>query len=146
MKSTLNSRARVPPISPTISRNGQQAVKFVSQASLVIQWLGTHMSMHGTWVGSLVWKDPKCIGAIKPSSHNYRAQTLQLLKPVCLEPVLCNKRSHHSEKPAQLNEKQLLSATRESLRTVTKTQSSQKFMNKINYFLKRFLSLLLQQK
>ena len=28
----------------------------------------------------------------------------QLLKPVRLEPVLCNKRSHHNEKPAHRNE------------------------------------------
>ena len=29
---------------------------------------------------------------------------LQLLKPACLEPVLCNKRSHCDEKPARSNE------------------------------------------
>ena len=33
-----------------------------------------------------------------------RACDPQLLKPVCLEPVLCNKRSHHNEKPAHSNE------------------------------------------
>ena len=32
------------------------------------------------------------------------AQVLQLLKPVRLEPVLHNKRSHRNEKPAYRNE------------------------------------------
>ena len=31
------------------------------------------------------------------TSRSNQAHVLQLLKPVCLEPVLCNKRSHHSE-------------------------------------------------
>ena len=34
---------------------------------------------------------------------NY-ARVPQLLKPTHLEPVLCNKRSHHNEKPAHRNE------------------------------------------
>ena len=33
-----------------------------------------------------------------------RAREPQLLKPSCLEPVLCNKRSHDNEKPAHHNE------------------------------------------
>ena len=36
----------------------------------------------------------------EPVSHNYWARVPQLLKPVRLEPVLLNKRSHHNEKPA----------------------------------------------
>ena len=56
-------------------------------------------------------EDPTCHGAtqpmrdnywacaLEPMSHNYWACVPQLLKPVCLEPVLCNKRSHHNEKP-----------------------------------------------
>ena len=56
-----------------------------------------------------------------------RALKLQLLKPVRLEPVLCNKRSHCNEKPAHRNEeKPPLAATRESQRTAKKTQCSQK--------------------
>ena len=35
----------------------------------------------------------------EPTHCYYWAHVLQLLKPVCLEPVLCNKRSHCSEKP-----------------------------------------------
>ncbi|KAJ8790827.1 hypothetical protein J1605_020921 [Eschrichtius robustus] len=41
----------------------------------------------------------------KPASHNYsRACELQLLKPMRLEPVLHNKKSHDNEKPAHRNE------------------------------------------
>ena len=42
----------------------------------------------------------------------------KLLTPTCLEPALCNKRSHHGEQPAHCNEQQqqlLLTATRDSL-------------------------------
>ena len=56
-----------------------------------------------------------------------RAHEPQLLKPVRLEPMLWHKRSHRNEKPAHCNEEQpLLAATRESPRTATKTQLSQK--------------------
>ena len=66
------------------------------------------------------------------------AREPQLLKPACLEPVLRNKRSHSSEKPAHHNEEQPpLAATRESLHAATKTQRSQKWINKINLFKKR---------
>ena len=33
-----------------------------------------------------------------------RAREPQLLKPMCLEPVLCNERSHRKEKPEHRNE------------------------------------------
>ena len=64
--------------------------------------------MQGTRVRALVWEDPTCHGAAKPGSHNYWAcalepvshnywaRMLQLLKPVHLEPMLCNK-----DKPLQ---------------------------------------------
>ena len=56
-----------------------------------------------------------------------RAREPQLLKPVCLEPVLCNKRSHRNEKPVHRNEEEpLLTATRGSLRAATKTQHHQR--------------------
>ena len=72
--------------------------------------------MQGTRVRSLVREDPTCRGATKPvrhnywacalepASHNYWAHVPQLLKPTHLEPMLCNKRSHHNEKPAHRNE------------------------------------------
>ena len=50
----------------------------------------------------------------------------QLLKPVHLEPMLRNKRSHCNEKPEHHSEERPpLTATRESLRAATKTQRSQ---------------------
>ena len=39
--------------------------------SLVVQWLRICLTMQGTWVQSLVWKDPKCHRAKKPMPHNY---------------------------------------------------------------------------
>ena len=35
--------------------------------------------------------------------HSNQARVLQVLKPMCLEPMLCTKRSHHNEKPVQHN-------------------------------------------
>ena len=41
--------------------------------------------------------------ALEPVSHNYWACMPQLLKPMHLEPVLHNKRSHRGEKPVHHN-------------------------------------------
>ena len=84
--------------------------------------------MQGIRVRALVQEDPTCRGATKPVRHNYWASALepashnywacalepaihkywvrmpQLLKPMRLEPLLHNKRSHHNEKPAHRNE------------------------------------------
>ena len=102
--------------------------KHLPWASLVAQWLRIHLPVQGTRVRALVWEDPTGRGATKPvhhnywaraleptgrnywacalepTSHNYWARVPQLLKPVHLEPLLCNKRSHHNEKPAHRNE------------------------------------------
>ena len=84
--------------------------------SLVAQWLRIHLLVQGTWVWALVREDPTRRGATKPVchnywacalepvSHNYWARVPQLLKPVRVEPVLCNKRSHCNEKPTDGNE------------------------------------------
>ena len=42
--------------------------------------------------------------ALEPANHNYWAHVSQLLKPMYLEPMLHNKRSHRNEKPAHSNE------------------------------------------
>ena len=97
------------------------------RASLVAQWLTICLPMQGTQVWALVQEDPSCRGvaepvhhnnwacALEPASHNYWAHAPQLLKPVRLEPMLHNKRSHCNEKPVHRNEEQpLLAATRES--------------------------------
>ena len=88
----------------------------VAGTSLVVQWLGICLPTQGKRVRALVQEDPTCSGATKPvrhnhwacalepTSHNYGARVSQLLKPACLEPVLCNKRSHRSEKPAHNKE------------------------------------------
>ena len=68
--------------------------------SLVVQWSGVHLTMQWTQVQSLDWEDPRCCGATKPMGHSYWAQALQVLKPEHLEPVLCNKRSLHTEEPS----------------------------------------------
>ena len=41
------------------------------RASLVAQWLRTHLPMQGTLVRALVREDPPCRGAAKPVRHNY---------------------------------------------------------------------------
>ena len=83
----------------------------VLRASLVAQWLRVRLPMQGTRVQSLVREDPTCCRATKPvcpndwacalepASHKYWARVLQLLSPAPLEPMLCSKRSHRSEKP-----------------------------------------------
>ena len=74
--------------------------------------------MQGTRVQALVQEGPTCRGATKPVrhnywacapepvSHNYWARVPQLLKPMRLEPMLHNKRSHLNEKPAHRNKEQ----------------------------------------
>ena len=113
--------------------------KAVVGASLVAQWLRICLPMQWTRVRALVWEDPTYHGATKPvhhnywacalepASHNYWARVPQLLKPMHLEPVLRNKRSHRNKKPAHSNEEQPpLAATRESPREAKKTECSQK--------------------
>ena len=62
-----------------------------------------HLLMQVTWVPSLVQESSTCLRATKSVCHNYLAHVLQLLKPKLIEVVLCNKRSHHNEKPAHHN-------------------------------------------
>ena len=86
------------------------------RASLVAQWLRICLPMQGTRVRALVREDPTCrrvtkpvchnywACALDPSSHDYWARVPQLPRPVHLEPVLCNKRSHGNEEPVHGNE------------------------------------------
>ena len=83
-------------------------------AFLVVQWLRIRLAMQRIPVQSLVWADPKCLRAtkpmrhnhwacaLKPGSHNYWAPSCSYTSPRALEPVLCNKKSHCSEKPCAL--------------------------------------------
>ena len=49
--------------------------------------------------GDMVWEDPICHIAAKPV--NPRAAATEV--PHALEPVPCNKKSHHNEKPEHHN-------------------------------------------
>ena len=108
--------------------------KKAHRASLVAQWLRIRLPMQGTRVRALVWEDPTCCRAtqpvhhnywacaLEPSYHNYWARVPKLLKPACLEPMLCNKRSHRTTTKSSPCSLQL----EESPRAATKTQHSQK--------------------
>ena len=88
-------------------------------ASLVVQWLGICLPMQGTWVWALVRKIPHAAEQLGPWATT--------TEPVRLECVLRNKRGRDSERPARRDEEwPPLAATRESPRTETKTQHSQK--------------------
>ena len=101
------------PLLRSLSRSVGWQKRVYSRTSLVAHWLRIHLPMQGTWVQSLVQEDPTCHRATKPMCHNYWACILktashsywshmpQLLKPMHLEPVLCNKRSYHNEKHTQ---------------------------------------------
>ena len=73
-------------------------------ATLAVQWLRICLEMKGTLVRSLVWEDLTCLEATKPVCHNYWAHVT--------EPVLCNKRSHRSEKPILRNQGMTLAPNR----------------------------------
>ena len=71
-----------------------------------------HLAMLGTWVWSMVSEDLTCHGATKPVEHKYWACALEHMSWNCwsshtLEPVLCNRRSHCSEKFATRSSPQL---------------------------------------
>ena len=89
-------------------------------ASLVAQWLRIRLPMHETRVRAPVWEDPTCRGATGPVNHTPN-------EPARLEPVLRNRRGRDSERPVHRDEEwPPLATTRESPRTETKTQHSQK--------------------
>ena len=75
---------------------------------LVVPCSWTHLPAQGMQVQSLLQEDPTCHGATKlvPQLISLwsRAQELQLLKLLPLDPVL-HKRSHCNEKPAHHKEK-----------------------------------------
>ena len=71
-----------------------------SWTCLVVQGLRILLPRQGTWVQSLAGEDSMYYRAAKPVHCNYRS--------LCtLQPVLCHKRSHHSEKPVNCRPVQL---------------------------------------
>ena len=92
-----------------------------------------------TWMGLPWWRSGwesacKCRGhgfepwsGKIPHAAEHLGPWATTTEPVCLEPVLRNKRGHNSERPAHCDEEwPPLAATRESPRAETKTQHSQK--------------------
>ena len=51
------------------------------RTSLVVQWIRTHLSMQGTWVRSLVWDNPTCLGAYAPQLLSQGAATTEASVP-----------------------------------------------------------------
>ena len=77
--------------------------------SQVVQWIRICLPMQGTWVLSLVWEDSTYLRATKLVTQLLSlwsgAQELQLRSLRALDPVLCSKRSHCSEKPVHHKER-----------------------------------------
>ena len=75
--------------------NPKPGLEVTGRTSLVVEWIRIHLPMQGTQVRLLVREDFICCGAtepvchnfrvcaLEPTSHNYWAHVLQLLKPVC---------------------------------------------------------------
>ena len=102
----------------------------ITGASLVAQWLRICLPMQGThrfepWSGKI----PRAVEQLGPWAT--------ITEPVRLEPVLRNKRGRDSERPVHRDEEwPPVAATRESPRTETKTQHSDKLKKKKkNYWL-----------
>ena len=88
----------------------------LAQMSLVVQRIRIHLPIehgfnpwsrnipHATEQLSPCMSHNYRVQTLEPSSHNYWADVLQLLKPACLEPTLHYRRSHHNEKPMHSNE------------------------------------------
>ena len=113
---------------------------FYVRVSNVAQWWRICLPVQETWVQFLIQADPTCLGGTKPMHHkywacplepgswNYWAHVLQLRKPVCLEPVLCNKKSHQDKKPVYHNQRVApLTQTRQSSHAAMKTQHKNKY-------------------
>ena len=115
----------------------RRAVKFTikqgsqtTTASPVAQWWRIHLPVQETQIWCLILENPTW-GATKPEHHNYWACALEprncsYWSPQALEPVLCNKRSHHNVSLHTTARAQPpLPATREGPRAAAKTQRSQ---------------------
>ena len=68
------------------------------------QWWRVCLPMQETWVQSLTREGPTCHGATGPlhttTEPVFWSLEATTSEPLCtLEPVFCNKGSHHNEKP-----------------------------------------------
>lgn len=77
----------------------------------MVEWMRTLLPSQGhgfhPWSGKIPLASGKLSSyttptesALQPMSHNYWVCVLQLLKPMCLEPVRCTQRSLRNEKSA----------------------------------------------
>ena len=101
-------------------------LKSLEGTSLVAQWLRVRLPMQGTWIWVLVPEDPTCRGATEPVRHDCWAYAPQLLRPVWLEPMLCNGRGHHNGRPVHCAKSGPHSPQLEKACATTRTKCSQK--------------------
>ena len=64
---------------------------------LVVQWIGIHLPMQGTWVQSLVQEGFTCHRATKPMCHNYWSPCSLGPCTTTTEPECCNHWSPHTQ-------------------------------------------------
>ena len=95
----------------TVGMTIKGCLMVIRGASLVLQWLGICLPVQGTWVRSLVWKDPTCqkdlvqeLLSLCHSTQHPGVCELQLLKPTHRSPCTAT-RHHRNEKPAYCNER-----------------------------------------
>ena len=91
-----------------LSGNTNRSQKVMPWTSEVVQWLRIHLPMQRTWVQLPVRKDPICLGVTNPMCHEYWAHAVKptscsYWSPCAPEPMLCNKRHYHNEKPPHSN-------------------------------------------
>ena len=106
----------------------KQVLKIIKQGtSLVVQWIGTSCRYRGQGFDPWSGKTPYTAEQLSLCDTTTELAHCQLLKPMRLEPVLCNKRSHCNEKSEHCNkEESQFAATKESLSAATETQCNQK--------------------
>ena len=88
--------------------------KIINRASLVAQWLRTHLPMQGTQVRALVWEDPTC----RPRQLSPCTTTTEARAP--------RARAPQQEKPPQWEARAPQQRGAPTLHAATKTQCSQK--------------------
>ena len=97
---------------------------FKSRASLVGQWLRTHLPVQGTWVPAPLREDDMCCEAPAPVHHNYWAGPWSLCSAA-------GETSAGRSPSSSAREQPTLAPTRESPPAATKSQSSHKLLLKI---------------
>ena len=107
LRQFLNALSTVLNALPAHSKDGERFVELKKEGSGLPWWCRGWESTcqcrrHGfdPWSGKI----PHAAEQLSPVCHTHWAHMLQLLKPMCLEPELCNERSHCNEKPEHCSE------------------------------------------